>query len=58
MTQATTPGPAITLTQALKTLLQAKVKTIGRWTGVRFLKNKGLTFEQAHIVMFNCLPRL
>jgi hypothetical protein len=46
------------LTQSLKLSLQSRIKRIGAWAGVRFLKNQGFTFEQAYIVMFNRLPRL
>jgi hypothetical protein len=37
--------------------LRARVRRMGHWTGVRFLKNQGLTLEQAHVVLFGRLPR-
>lgn len=37
--------------------LRAKARKMGRWIGIRFLKNRGLTLEQTMVVMFGALPR-
>jgi len=34
-----------------------KIKQMGRWIGARYLRNKGISFEQAYFIMFNCRPR-
>lgn len=37
--------------------LRTKARKMGRWIGVRFLRNRGLTLEQTMVVMFGALPR-
>jgi len=34
-----------------------KIKQIGTWTGVRYLRNRGIPFEQAYFVIFGRAPR-
>jgi hypothetical protein len=34
-----------------------KIKQMGRWTGVRWLRNKGIAFEQAYFILFDRQPR-
>ena len=34
-----------------------KIHQMGRWIGVRYLRNRGISLTQAHIILFNCLPR-
>lgn len=46
------------LTDALQVKLKTRISNMGAWMGVRWLKNQGFSFEQAHIVMFDRLPRL
>lgn len=35
-----------------------KINQIGPWAGVRMLRNKGITFNQAYFIMFGKHPRL
>lgn len=35
-----------------------RINQIGAWAGVRWLRNMGLSFEQAHFIMFGRAPRL
>ena len=37
--------------------LRKKIRMIGPFAGVRMMRNRGYTFEQAHVVMFGFLPR-
>ena len=34
------------------------VKMIGVWTGARFLRNKGVPFEEAYEIIFGRKPRV
>jgi hypothetical protein len=34
-----------------------KIKQIGNWSGVRWLRNQNIPFEVAYYIMFNRLPR-
>lgn len=35
----------------------AQVKHMGAWMGVRFLKNRGISFEDAHQIVLGRTPR-
>lgn len=35
-----------------------KLKQFGAWVGVRYLRNRGIPFEQAYFIVFNRPPRL
>lgn len=34
-----------------------KLKQFGQWAGVRYLRNRGVTFEHAYFIVFGRLPR-
>ena len=34
-----------------------KINQMGRWTGARWLRNKGISFEQAYFILFNRQPK-
>lgn len=34
-----------------------KIKQFGRWAGVRYLRNRGIRFEQAYFIIFGRMPR-
>ena len=34
-----------------------KINQMGRWIGVRYLRNRGIAFEQAYFILFNRMPR-
>lgn len=34
-----------------------KVKQMGRWTGVRYLRNRGVSFDHAYFILFDRQPR-
>lgn len=38
------------------TYLRTMVKKIGPWAGVRWMRNRGVSFEHAYFVMFNRYP--
>lgn len=38
--------------------LRKKIKRMGNWMGVRWMRNQGVPFEQAYYVRFGCLPRI
>lgn len=33
-----------------------RIKQIGPWTGIRWLRNQGMAFANAYFIMFNCFP--
>lgn len=37
---------------------RAKVKRMGRWMAPRYLRNRGVAFEHAYFIIFNCQPRI
>lgn len=37
--------------------LVQKVKQMGRYTGVRYLRNQGVPFALAHVIVLGCAPR-
>jgi hypothetical protein len=37
--------------------LAEKVRRMGQWAGVRWLRNQGIGFVDAHLVIFGCYPR-
>lgn len=39
-------------------MYRAKVKRMGRWMGVRYLRNRGVAFEHAYFILFNREPRI
>lgn len=45
------------MSQADISSYRAKIKRIGNWAGIRMLKNRGISFEQAYFIMFNRMPR-
>lgn len=38
--------------------LYKMVRKIGPWTGVRYLRNQGVAFDQAHEIVLGYPPRL
>lgn len=36
---------------------RAKLKRIGFWIGLRYMRNRGVTFEQAYYIVFGKFPR-
>lgn len=39
-------------------MMRQKVKQIGPWAGVRWMRNTGIPFGTAYFVLFNRQPRL
>lgn len=37
--------------------LRKKIRQIGPWSGVRMMRNRGISFENAYYVMFGKEPR-
>lgn len=37
--------------------LRKKVRQMGRWAGVRYLRNQGVAFEDAYFILFDRQPR-
>lgn len=35
-----------------------KVQRMGRWIGTRYLRNRGLSFEQTYFILFDRLPKV
>jgi hypothetical protein len=33
-----------------------KLRQYGMWNGLRYLRNLGVTFEQAYFIAFDCQP--
>lgn len=46
------------MSQDYVSTLRKKVKQIGTWMGVRYMRNQGLSLEQAYFVLFNRQPRI
>lgn|GEM_PF-3243902 len=36
---------------------RSKIKQFGTWAGVRYLRNRGIPFEQAYFILFGRAPR-
>jgi hypothetical protein len=39
-------------------LYRAKMRRMGRWMFPRYLRNRGVSFEDAYFIIFNRQPRL
>jgi hypothetical protein len=37
---------------------RAKIKRMGRWMAPRYLRNQGVAFEHAYLIIFGTMPRL
>jgi len=40
------------------TYYREQIKRLGRWAAVRYMRNKGLSFEQTYFISFGKLPRI
>lgn len=53
---AATKKGKIKMSADLVNFYRTQVKRMGRWAGVRYLRNRNLTLNQTYFVMFNRLP--
>ncbi len=44
------------MTTSVIATLRKKIRQIGPWAGVRMMRNRGIPFEDAYLVMFDRSP--
>ena len=49
--------PADQVQALLIDLLNVRIKRMGAWAGIRFLRNKGVPFKAAHLIVLGFAPR-